>query len=70
MDQRPGGVAPRTYEATLEAVNLRPGPRPDVVSRDSQEWHGLGGYYFVRVIAAYPALDHIDTIIVSIYPLS
>ena len=62
-------VAPKTYEAALEAVNLRPGPPPDVVSRDSREWHGLGGYYFVRVIAAYPALDHIDAIILSIHPL-
>lgn len=62
-------VAPRTYEAALEAVNLRPGPPPDVVTRDSREWHGLGGYYFVRVIAAYPALDHIDAIILSIHPL-
>jgi hypothetical protein len=62
-------VAPKTYEAALEAVNLRPGPRPDVVSRDSREWHGLAGHYFVRVIAAYPAIDHIDAIIVSIHPL-
>lgn len=62
-------VAPKTYEAALEAVNLRPGPPADVVSRDSREWHGLGGYYFVRVIAAYPALDHIDAIILSIHPL-
>jgi hypothetical protein len=62
-------VAPRTYEAALEAVNLRPGPPPDVVSRDSREWHGLEGYYFVRVIAAYPALDHINAIILSIHPL-
>jgi hypothetical protein len=62
-------VAPRTYEAALEAVNLRPGPSADVVSRDSREWHRLGGSYFVRVIAAYPALDHIDAIILSIHPL-
>jgi hypothetical protein len=60
--------APRTYEAALEAVNLPSGPRPDLVRRDSREWHDLEGY-FVRVIAAYPALDHIDTIILSIHLL-
>lgn len=61
-------MAPRTYEAALEAVNLPSGPRPDLVRRDRREWHNLDGY-FVRVIAAYPALDHIDAIILSIHPL-
>jgi len=61
-------VAPRTYEAALEAVNLRSGPRPDVIRRDRREWHNLDGY-FVRVIAAYPTLDHIDAIVLSIHPL-
>jgi hypothetical protein len=61
-------VAPKTYEAALEAVNLPPGARPDLVRRDSREWHNLDGY-FVRVIAAYPALDHIDEIILSVHPL-
>jgi hypothetical protein len=62
-------VAPRTYEAALEAINLRPGPPADVVGRDRREWHALEGQYFVRVIAAYPALDRIDAIILSIHPL-
>ena len=62
-------VAPKTYEEALEAINLRPGRAAAVVSRDSREWHGLEGYYFVRVIAAYPALDRIDAIILSIRPL-
>ena len=48
-------VAPKTYEAALEAVNLPSGVRPDLVRRDRREWHNLDGY-FVRVIAAYPAL--------------
>jgi hypothetical protein len=61
-------LAPRTYEAALEAVNLPPGPQADLVRRDSREWHNLGGY-FVRVIAAYPALDRIDAIILSVHPL-
>lgn len=61
-------VAPRTYEAALAAVNLRSGPRPDLVRRDRREWHNLDGY-FVRVIAAYPALDHIDAIVLSVHPL-
>ncbi|HSE04710.1 MAG TPA: hypothetical protein VLK35_11210 [Methylomirabilota bacterium] len=61
-------LAPRTYEAALEAVNLRSGPRPDMVRRDRREWHNLDGY-FVRVIAAYPALDHIDAIVLSTHPL-
>ena len=54
-------VAPRTFEEALEAVNLPPGPPPDPVTRDSREWHNLRGN-FVRVIAAYPALDRIETI--------
>ena len=61
-------MAPRTYEAALEAVNLPSGPRPDLVRRDSREWHNLDGY-FVKVIAAYPTLDHIDAIILSVHPL-
>lgn len=61
-------IAPRTYEAALEAVNLPAGPRPDLVRRDSREWHNLAGY-FVKVIAAYPTLDHIDAIILSVHPL-
>ena len=60
--------APRTYEAALEAVNLPSGPAPDLIRRDRREWHNLEGY-FVRVIAAYPTLDHIDAIILSIHPL-
>lgn len=62
-------TAPKTYEAALAAVNLRPGPAPALVRRDSREWHHLEGHYFVRVIAAYPALDHIDAIILSVRPL-
>ncbi len=62
-------TAPKTYEAALAAVNLRSGAAPSLVRRDSREWHELEGYYFVRVIAAYPALDHIDSIILSIRPL-
>ena len=61
-------IAPRTYEAALEAVNLPSSPPPDLVTRDSREWHNLQGY-FVRVIAAYPALDRIETIILSVHPL-
>jgi hypothetical protein len=61
-------VAPKTYEAALEAVNLPSGPAPDLIRRDRREWHNLDGY-FVRVIAAYPALDHIDTIVLSVHPL-
>ena len=61
-------TAPKTYEAALEAVNLPSGPRPDLVRRDSREWHNLDGY-FVKVIAAYPTLDHIDAIILSVHPL-
>jgi hypothetical protein len=61
-------VVPRTYEAALEAVNLRSGPRPDMVRRDRREWHNLDGY-FVRVIDAYPTLDHIDAIVLSVHPL-
>lgn len=61
-------TAPKTYEAALEAVNLPSGPRAQLVRRDHREWHNLQGY-FVRVIAAYPTLDHIDAIILSIHPL-
>jgi len=61
-------IAPRTYEAALEAVNLPSSPPPDLVTRDSREWHNLRGY-FVRVIAAYPTLDRIETIILSVHPL-
>ncbi|HSB42014.1 MAG TPA: hypothetical protein VLK28_09300 [Methylomirabilota bacterium] len=61
-------LAPRTYEAALEAVNLPARPRADLVRRDSRGWHNLDGY-FVRVIAAYPALDRIDAIILSVHPL-
>jgi hypothetical protein len=61
-------VAPRTYEAALEAINLPSGPRPDLIRRDRREWHDLGGY-FVQVIAAYPGLDRIDAIILSVHPL-
>ena len=61
-------AAPRTYEAALRAVNLPSGPRPDVIGRDHREWHNLDGY-FVRVIAAYPTLDHIDAVILSVHPL-
>jgi hypothetical protein len=61
-------MAPRTYEAALEAVNLSSGARPDLVRRDRREWHNLDGY-FVRVIAAYPTLDRIDAIVLSVHPL-
>lgn len=61
-------IAPRTYEEALEAINLPNGRRPDLVRRDAREWRDLSGYY-VRVIAAYPALDRIETIIVSVHPL-
>lgn len=61
-------TAPKTYEAALEAVNLPSGPRPDLIGRDRREWHNLDGY-FVQVIAAYPTLDHIDAIILSVHPL-
>lgn len=61
-------MAPRTYEAALEAVNLPSGPAPDLIRRDRREWHSLEGY-FVRVIAAYPSLDHIDAIVLSVHPL-
>ena len=60
--------APRTYAAALEAVNLPSGPAPDLIRRDRREWHNLEGY-FVRVIAAYPTLDHIDAIVLSVHPL-
>lgn len=61
-------MAPRTYEAALEAVNLPSGPAPDLIRRDRREWRNLEGY-FVRVIAAYPTLDHIDAIVLSVHPL-
>lgn len=61
-------IAPKTYEAALEAVNLPSGPQPDLVTRDSREWLNLRGY-FVRVIAACPARDRIETIILSVHPL-
>lgn len=61
-------LAPRSYEAALEAVNLPAGPRPDLVRHDRREWRSLEGY-FVQVIAAYPALDRIDAIILSARPL-
>jgi hypothetical protein len=61
-------TAPRTYEAALAALNLPSGPRPDLVRRDHREWHNLEGY-FVRVIAAYPTLDRIDAIVLSVHPL-
>lgn len=60
-------AAPRTYEEALAAVNLPYDPLPDFATRDSQEWYGLRGY-FVRVIATYPALDRIETIMLSVYP--
>lgn len=60
-------TAPKTYEGALEAVNLPSSPQPDLVMRDSREWHNLRGY-FVRVIAAYPGLDSIETIILSVHP--
>jgi hypothetical protein len=61
------GVAPKTFEQALEAVNLEPVRGPDLVTRDSREWHNLRGY-FVRVIAAYPALDRIEAIMLSVDP--
>lgn len=61
-------VAPRSYEEALEAVNLRSGSRPDLIGRDRRAWRTLDGY-FVQVIAAYPALDRIDTIVLSVHPL-
>jgi hypothetical protein len=61
-------IAPRTYDEALEVVNLPIGLRPDLVTRDARDWRDLRGYY-VRVIAAYPALDRIETIIVSVHPL-
>jgi hypothetical protein len=57
-----------TYEAALEAVNLPSDARPNLIGRDRREWHNLDGY-FVRVIAAYPALDSIDVIVLSVDPL-
>jgi hypothetical protein len=65
---RDAAVAPRTYEEALEVVNLPAGLRPDLVTRDARDWRDPRGYY-VRVIAAYPALDRIETIIVSVHPL-
>jgi hypothetical protein len=61
-------MAPRTYEAALEAVNLPSGPAPDLIRRDRREWRNLEGYS-VRVIAAYPTLDRIDAIVLSVHPL-
>lgn len=61
-------AAPRSYEAALEAVNLRSSSPPALIRRDRREWRTLDGY-FVQVIAAYPALDHIDTIVLSVHPL-
>ena len=60
-------TAPRSYAEALAAVNLPSSRQPDLVMRDSREWHDLQGY-FVRVIAAYPALDRIDSIILSVRP--
>jgi hypothetical protein len=60
-------AAPRTYESALQAINLPDGRRPDLITRDTREWHDLRGY-FVRVVAAYPSLDHIDGLIMSVYP--
>lgn len=60
-------TAPRSYEGALQAINLPSSRTPDLVTRDAREWHDLRGY-FVRVVAAYPALDHIDAIILSVYP--
>ncbi|MGH7398818.1 MAG: hypothetical protein ACRELW_14885 [Candidatus Rokuibacteriota bacterium] len=57
-------IAPRTFEAALEAINLPSCPRPDLVMRDSREWHNLHGYY-VRVVASR---DRIDSIILSVHP--
>ena len=59
--------APRSYEEALAAVNLPSGAPPDLVTRDCREWSNLRGY-FVRVIAAYPELDRIDAIILSVVP--
>jgi hypothetical protein len=61
-------IAPKTFEEALQSVNLPSGPQPDLVTRYSREWHNLRGY-FVRVIAAYPTLDRIETIILSVHPL-
>jgi hypothetical protein len=61
-------TAPRTYDEALEMVNLPTGLGPDQVRRDGRDWRDLRGYH-VRVIAAYPALDRIETIIVSVHPL-
>jgi hypothetical protein len=60
-------TAPRTYEDALQALNLPVSRRPDLMTRDTREWHDLRGY-FIRVVAAYPTLDHIDAIILSVYP--
>jgi hypothetical protein len=65
---RDAAIAPRTYEEALEVVNLPTGLRPDLVTRDARDWRDLRGYY-VRVTAAYPTLDRIETIIVSVRPL-
>ena len=46
----------------------RPVHAPDLIRRDRREWHNLDGY-FVRVIAAYPTLDRIDAIVLSVHPL-
>jgi len=62
-------TAPRSYEGALNAINLPVSRQPDVTTRDTREWHDLRGY-FIRVVAAYPTHDHIDTIIVSVYPFN
>jgi len=53
----------------LLSTGIRPGGATgEFPNADSREWHNLRGL-FVRVIAAYPALDRIETIILSVHPL-
>jgi hypothetical protein len=68
VDFHDTALAPRTYEEALEVVNLPTALTPDLVARDARDWRDLRGFH-VRVIAAYPALDRIEKIIVSVHPL-
>lgn len=68
VDFHDTALAPRTYEEALQVVNLPTALTPDLVTRDARDWRDLRGFH-VRVIAAYPALDRIEKIIVSVHPL-
>ncbi len=59
-------VAPKTYKAALEAVGLRSDYPPDLVRRSFHEWQSLDGYV-VQVVAT-PGADHIETVVLSVYP--